>query len=69
MAVEAGTTHPAGVVRTGLIGMALIAAISFSTGLGLGASSLLTQAVRPDALTQAAPTFDAVGFRASEKLR
>jgi hypothetical protein len=68
MAVQTSIAQPAGVVRTGLIGMALIAAVAFSAGLGLGASSWPAQAGRPEAVQQAVPTFDAVGFRASERL-
>jgi hypothetical protein len=68
MAVQAASPRSVNSMRVGLVGIALIAAASFSAGIGLGASRWLTPAPRTEALGQPAPGFDAPAFGIDEKL-
>jgi hypothetical protein len=68
MAVQTTVARPAGTLRVGLLGVALIAATAFSAGIGLGASNWLAPVSRIQAITQPAPAFDGPGFRLGEKI-
>ena len=67
MAVQTAIARPVS-LHVGILGMVLIAAAAFGTGIGLGASNLLAPASRTEVLTQPGPAFNAPGFRLDEKL-
>ena len=67
MAVQTAIARPV-TPHVGILGMVLIAAAAFGTGIGLGASNLLAPASRTEVLTQPGPAFNAPGFRLDEKL-